>query len=107
MRVLLDECIPHRLRHHVSGHYAATVAFMGWLGKRNGELLSLMSANGFEVLLTIDQGLRHQQNLDVHGVAVVLLDAGSDQLADLIPLMPSVCAALVTIQPGDIVEITS
>jgi hypothetical protein len=80
---------------------------MGWLGKKNGELLALMAAAGFEVLLTVDQNIRHQQNLAAAGVAVVVLATASNRLTDLLPLMPSALAALPTIRPGDVVEITS
>lgn len=107
MRVLLDECVPHRLRNYLPGHAVMTVRYMGWSGKKNGELLALMTANGFEVLLTVDQALQHQQNLAAAGVAVILLVAASNQLPDLIPLMPAACAALATIRPGDVIEITA
>jgi hypothetical protein len=106
VRVLLDECVPHVLRHHLPGHTAATVAYMKWQGVKNGALLALMAANGFEVLLTVDQSLRHQQNLKAADVAVVLLTAPSNDPSDLAPLMPAACAALTTIKPGDVVEIT-
>jgi hypothetical protein len=106
VRVLIDECAPHELRHHLPGHSAATVTYMKWSGTKNGALLALMTANGFEVLLTVDKGLRYQQNLAAAGVAVVLLSAGSTDLPDLLPLMPAACAALATIKPGDVVEIT-
>lgn len=106
MRVLLDECVPHELRHHLPGRRAVTVAYMGWRGQKNGALLALMAANGFDVLVTTDQGVRHQQNLMAAGVAVVVLIGTSDKVPDLIPLMPAVCAALTTIKPGDVVEIT-
>jgi hypothetical protein len=80
---------------------------MGWSGKKNGELLQLMTGQGFEVLLTVDQNLRHQQKLQTVGVAVVVLVAASNRLADLLPLVPSALAALTTVRPGDVVEITS
>jgi hypothetical protein len=107
MRVLLDECVPHRLRHHLPGHTAVTVAYMRWSGIKNGALLALMKAHGFEVLLTVDQALRYQQNLAAAGVALILLTADSNDFVDLLPLMPPAVAALATIQPGDVVEITA
>lgn len=107
MRVLLDECAPKRLRRELPGHDVRTVAEMGWSGKKNGELLSLMAAQGFEVLLTVDQNIRHQQNLAAAGIAVIVLVAVSNRLADLIPLMPSALVAFGSIKPGDLVEITS
>jgi PIN like domain len=107
MRILLDECAPRRLRRDLPGHHVRTVPEMGWSGKKNGELLALMTAQGFEVLLTVDQGLRYQQDLQAAGIALIVLVAASNRLADLAPLMPSVQAALGSISPGDVVEITA
>ncbi len=105
MRILLDECVPKRLGRQLIGHAVRTVPQEGWSGKKNGELLALMSAAGFEVLLTVDQGLRHQQNLRAAGVAVVVMIGASNQLADLVPLVPHVLAALTTLKAGDAVEV--
>ena len=78
---------------------------MGWSGKKNGELLALMSGDGFEILLTVDQNLRHQQNLAAAGVAVIVMVAASNRLSDLLPLAPAVETAMASIQPGDAVEV--
>ncbi len=107
MRILLDECVPRRLRLELPGHDVRTVPEMGWSGKKNGPLLALMATQGFEVLLTDHQNLRYQQNLQAAGVALIVLVAASSRLADLVPLMPSVQTALGSIGPGDIVEITA
>jgi hypothetical protein len=80
---------------------------MGWSGKKDGALLTLMAADGFEVLLTVDQNIRYQQNLATLGVGVIVLVVASNRLADLVPLMPSALSALGSIRPGDLVEITS
>jgi hypothetical protein len=106
MRVLLDECLPRRLRAHLPGHDVRTVPEMGWAGKKNGELLQLMATHGFEVLVTVDRSLRHQQNVQAAGLAALVLVAASNRLADLVPLMPKALAALASIKPGDVVEIT-
>ena len=105
MRILLDECVPRPLRRELVGHDVRTIQEMGWAGKKNGELLALMAGAGFEVLLTVDQNLRHQQNLAAMGVAVVVIVAPSNRLADLVPLVPGVQVALVGIQGGDVVEV--
>jgi hypothetical protein len=107
MRILLDECVPRRLGREFAGHDVRTVPEMGWSGKKNGELLQLMTGQGFEVLLTVDQSIRHQQNLQTAGVAVLVLVAPSNRLADLVPLVPSAQSALGSIKPGDVVEITA
>ena len=107
MRVLLDECVPRRLRRELPGHDVRTVPEMGWSGKKNGELLQLMAGQNLEVLLTVDQTIRYQQNLQAAGVAAVVLVAVSNRLADLLPLVPSALAALGSIKPGDVVEVTA
>jgi hypothetical protein len=66
-----------------------------------------MAGQGFEVLLTVDQSIRRQQNLQAAGVAVVVLVAASNRLADLVTLMPSALTALGSIKAGDVVEITA
>ena len=42
MRILLDECLPSRLRHEIPGHEVCTVKEMGWLGVKNDKLLGMM-----------------------------------------------------------------
>ena len=105
MRILLDECVPRPLRHELPGHKVHTVPEMGWSGKKNSELLQLMVRHNFVVFLTVDQNLSYQQNLRAAGVAIVVLIAPTNRLADLVPLMPTVRAMLETIQPGDLVEV--
>jgi predicted nuclease of predicted toxin-antitoxin system len=105
MRVLLDECVPKALGRSLSGHVVRTVTQEGWSGKKNGELLALASAAGFEVLLTVDQGIPHQQNLRTASVAVVVMIAISNDIDDLLPLVPSMLRALATVQPGDAMEV--
>ena len=105
MRILLDECVPRPVSHELAGHDVHTIRKMGWAGKKNGELLALMAGAGFEVLLTVDQNLRYQQNLATFGVAVVVMVARTNRLAELVPLIPGVETALSRIQPGDAVEV--
>ena len=78
---------------------------MGWSGKKNGELLRLMSQEGFTILLTTDQNLRYQQNLRQAGVAIVVLVASSNRLSDLLPLMPDARGVLDTVAPGEVIEV--
>ena len=59
MRVLLDECLPRRLKHHLFGHEVQTVPEMRWASKRNGELLRL-AAREFDIFLTADRRLQHE-----------------------------------------------
>ena len=106
MRILVDECVDHRIKPGLAGHDVWTVGEMGWNGKKNGDLLKAMVQDGFEVLLTVDKGFKYQQNIKTAAVAVVLLRRNKNQLAELMPLLPATLAALGNIQPGDVVEIS-
>lgn len=104
MRVLLDECVPRRLKRELPGHEVHTVTEHGWSGVKNGKLLALAEAE-FEVFLTVDQNLKYQQNLTAFRIAVILLAARNNRLKTLLPLMPEVREALDKIGPGDFVRI--
>jgi hypothetical protein len=77
---------------------------MGWEALRNGALLAAAAAD-FDCVLTVDQNLRHQQDLSKLPVAVVVLVARSNRLADLIPLAPSIEKALAALTPKTLVEV--
>jgi hypothetical protein len=105
MRVLLDECVSKLVKRHLTGHDIWTVQEKGWAGKKNGELLKLMLGDGFDVLLTVDKSLKHQQNINAAGIAIVLMRPRKSRIAELLPLLPAVLSALGSIKPGDFVEI--
>jgi hypothetical protein len=105
MKVLLDECVPRNLKRYLSIHDCQTVPEMGLAGKKNGELLSLAEAGRFEVFLSLDQGLEFEQNLRGRKIGVVLVQAKSSRLADLINHVPEVLTALGEVQPGHLIRI--
>lgn len=105
MRILLDECAPRPLKREFADYELRTVVEMGWSGKKNGELLRLMSQEGFTILLTTDRNLRYQQNLQQVEVAVVVLVASSNRFSDLLPLIAEACKVLETIAPGEVIEV--
>ena len=93
MRLLLDECVPKRLKRELPGHDARTVQDLGWAGIKNGALLTL--ANGqFDALLTVDQGIEYQQNLSGLSISVVVMMAPSNDVDYLRPLLPGAEDAL-------------
>ena len=101
MNVLLDECLPKKLKREVEADKVTTVPEAGWASKTNGELLRLAEAD-FDVLLTNDQNLEHQQNLRKFDLAIIVLVAPTNDIEDLKPLMPTVNKALKTIKAGEI-----
>ena len=76
MRLLLDECVPKRLKQELRGHDAKTVQDMGWAGIKNGALLRLADGQ-FDALLTVDQGIEYQQNLS--DLSICVCHDGSQQ----------------------------
>ena len=100
MKVLLDECLPLDLRHHIPNHEVHTVQWAGLKGMKNGELLRAAEALGYDALLTVDQGISHQQPTSGRRIAMLVLHARTNQLEDLTPLVAAILTALSTIQPG-------
>src|SRR5436190_18768920 len=104
MRILLDECLPRLLKHDIVGHETQTVAEMGWAGIKNGKLLDLAEET-FDILLTIDRGIEHQQNFQNRQIALMILDA-PNRLPELSALVPALLQALPAVQPGVILHIS-
>jgi predicted nuclease of predicted toxin-antitoxin system len=108
MRILLDECLPARLRRDLSGHEVQTVPRAGWSGIKNGKLLRLISdSDKFDVFLTMDKSLPRQQNLKELPFAIVVMRAKSNRFEDTHPLMPEVFRRLAKFQPGRVYFVTS
>ncbi len=106
MKVLLDECVPRRLKKDsITEHETATVAEAGFAGLKNGQLLRAAAASNFEVILTVDQNLIHQQNVQTLPVAILLLIAKHNKYEVLSRLVPQALAALQTIRKGGIVQL--
>jgi predicted nuclease of predicted toxin-antitoxin system len=105
VRILVDEQLPRQLVPYFIGHDVRTTQEQGWAGKKNGELLKLALADGFEVLVTGDKNLEFQQNLKNSGLFVVVLVAPSNKLEDLLPRIPGALAAIATGKPGEVVRI--
>ena len=107
MRVLLDENLHRKLKlsfdHSVE---VTTVTERGWNGKRNGDLLQAAQEE-FDVFVTMDKGIAHQQNLSSLALGIVVLRAPSNRYQDTEPLMPEVVTALKTLRSGELVTVGS
>ena len=104
MRLLLDECVPKRLKRELHGHETKTVQDMGWAGIKNGALLRLADGT-FDALLTVDQGIEYQQSLSGLRISVIIMMAPSNDVDDLHPLLPAVEQALAGLRPGEIMRV--
>ena len=99
MLLLLDECVPARQRRALPSHEVSTVVVEGWSGIKNGKLLTL-AAQRFDAFITVDKNLPYQQNTAALPLAVLVLDAVSNELPYLLPLVPALERALVSLAKG-------
>ncbi|OFZ66843.1 MAG: hypothetical protein A2V79_07840 [Betaproteobacteria bacterium RBG_16_56_24] len=106
MRLLLDESVPRRFRLSLPNHKVRTVVDMGWAGVKNGKLLAL-AANEFDAFLTVDKNLTYQQNLITLPIAVIVLDAVSNELPALLPLVPALERELSSLKPRTYIRVAS
>lgn len=88
MKILLDECVPKRLRNRLPGYEVTTVPEAGWAGIKNGELLKKAAGN-FNIFITVDRNLAFQQNPSTLLIPVIFIRSKSNKLKDLEPLMPA------------------
>ena len=106
MRLLLDESVPAKLRRHLPNHEVRTAVEMGWSGVKNGRLLAL-AGDSFDAFVTVDKNMPFQQNLAALPIALVVLDSVSNELHALLPLLPLLEQALVSLEPKSYVLVCS
>lgn len=91
MKILLDENLPAKVKYNFGeGFEIKTVKNMGWLGKKNGELLGLAAFNGFDLFITLDKNLKLQQNLDKVDLKFILLLAIDNKHQTIQPFIDQV-----------------
>ena len=104
MRILLDESLPIELAADFPGHDVISVQQMGWTGLKNGDLL-VRAIERFDVMLTADQNLPYQQNINRLPIAVVVIAARSNRIEALRPVIPLVLSALSAIRPCTLIRV--
>lgn len=105
MRVLPDECIDEAFRHEITRHECQTCRYAGLKGLSNGRLLAAAEQAGFAALITVDWNMHYQQSLRDRKIALIILEAHTTDIEDLLALVPDVLAALDVLKPGDAIRI--
>jgi len=103
MRVLLDNGTPRGVAAALKNHVVEECRSRGWDLLRNGELLDAAEAAGFDVLLTTDRNMRHQQTLTGRKIAVVILSKGRWRLIKA--RLASIAATVAAAPPGEFTEV--
>ena len=104
MRLLLDECVPRRLKRDFERFDISTVKDAGFLGLKNGNLIKAAQGN-FEVLITVDKNIQHQQNRSELSIAIIILSAFTNRYESLSPLVSRAIQELESIRVGEIVTV--
>ena len=103
MRILFDNGTPRQLGRQLFGHVVEEARERGWDALSNGDLLDRAEEANFEVLITTDQGIQHQQNMSNRRVAIVVLTNTAWPLISR--SVETIRAALEAVQPGEVREI--
>ena len=100
--MLLDECVPKRLKREFSDYEISTVDEAGFKGLKNGNLIR--AADGkYDVLITVDKNMRYQQNISKLPLAIIVLSSFSNRFESLMPLVPKALESLKNIKIGEII----
>ncbi len=103
-RVIIDECLPRKLKRLIPQVDAKTVPEAGLAGLKNGKLLSAIPSL-CEVFVTIDANLQYQQNLKELDFGIVVIHAKSNRFADLVDLGLELEAAVGRVAPGEVIHV--
>ena len=101
MRLLLDECVPRRLKGEFPGFDILTAREAGFAGLKNGNLISAAKGK-FDVLVTVDKNIQHQQNRGELPIAIIILSAFTNRYESLSPLITRAIEELQSISAGEI-----
>lgn len=104
MKLLLDECLPKDLWRDFAPHTVEHVKGSAFEGLQNGELLA-DAQHDYDVLVTVDVNLYHQNKVSQFNLAVVVLRAYRNAYKFLIDTVPEALEVLQTIQPGQVVYV--
>jgi hypothetical protein len=77
---------------------------MGWASIVNGDLIKLAEAH-FDLFITEDKGMMHQQNFSSTVLGFILLRVPSNRLEDLLPLVPDILTSVQTIKAGETIQL--
>jgi hypothetical protein len=103
MRVLLDNGTPRGVASGLPGHTVDECRSFHWDTLRDSELLDAAEAAGFDVLLTTDRNIRHQQNLTGRQIAIVILGKGRWRL--IRNRLSEIAVAVAAATPGSVTEV--
>ncbi len=103
MRILFDHSTPRPLRGYLAGHDVDTAAEQGWAELSNGELLDSAEDAGYDLLITPDQSIPDQQNLESRRLSILVL--GSNRWPIVRPKVADIRSAIEGIGISELIEV--
>ena len=101
MQILFDHNLPRKLRRDFLPHQIGLTKELGWNRFSNGVLLSLAQTE-FDVLLTVDANIYHQQDVALYDIAVIVLRVYNNRYESIVPLVSEALALFEQVAPGEI-----
>ncbi len=100
MKILIDEQLPVKLKYSFSekGYNVSTVRDMNWLGLKNGDLLKVMVADNFNVLITNDKNLHYQQKMETLKICILNINAKTNRYEDVFELIDKIKDKLIEVE---------
>ena len=105
MKLLLDECLPKKLKQEFIGHEVFTIDEADFKGFKNGKLIQSAGEKDFDVLISVDTKIEYQQNKANLPIAILVLSAANNRIEPLLPLMADALRALENIKTGEIITV--
>jgi predicted nuclease of predicted toxin-antitoxin system len=99
VRVLLDACVPHRLRKELTEFDVETAHYAALDHLFNGALLAAIEGR-FDVLVTLDRNLTYQQKIAGRSMVVIVIRVREQTPAAFKTLLPELKIAIGTAAPG-------
>jgi predicted nuclease of predicted toxin-antitoxin system len=103
-RVLLDACVPHRLRRGL-GAFEVETAWRAALDQIPDRALLDAIDGTYDVLVTRDRNLTSQQTIVGRSFAVVVLHTLDQSPAAFDALLPQLVAAIAAASPGTVTRV--
>lgn len=106
MKILLDECLPRRLKDHLKEFGTFTASEKGWASLKNGALLRAAINDSFDIFLTVDKKLEYEQNMKLFNITVVVFDVPRNKIELITPLLEKFKSQINNYIKGKVYTIT-
>ncbi len=104
MRILLDECVPARVKHAFPGHSVQTVSEAGWRSAQDPSLLAFAERH-FDVFVTADRSLSKQNDLKRFLLGFVIAAVPNNRLESFEAIYDEMRAAIATVPAGETIVV--